>query len=292
MRKFFVLIAVAVLAVGLFSPAEAAKKKSVSISLNPAPGGTQSTYNDTSLDLSSSSAPKNTFTTIRAKVKGKGGRLAGKKVTVYATNMNSAARQRVSLGSAKIAKSGYITKRFNPGSGEGGTYKIEIVKKAGGGYKAKTKTFYIRTFEFVSLATFYDAAASTPGFVTSSPMERVGSGSKDYWSDSYALQGPGSAVYDVQGYKCFFFNLKIGVSATRGAEGGSYSLSQPSRGVIMGGSKTPGSGFDEPTKDQGKNISPTEPITISVAGSQATRFVLGNPKISCTFPTRETPTPF
>lgn len=291
MRKLLVLIAVAAMAFGLFSPAEAAKAKSVSISLNPSPSGKASTYNDTSLDLSSSIAPKNTFTTIRAKVKAKGGKLAGKKVTVYATNMNSAAKQRVSLGSAKIAKNGYITKRFTPGSGHGGTYKIEIVKKAGGGYKAKTKTFNIRVFEFVSLATFYDAAASTPGLVSAAPMEKVGSGSKDYWSDSYALQGPGTAVYDIQGYQCFFFNLKIGVSVNS-RTGGSYTVAQPGGGTIMAGTKAVGGGFDEPTKDQGKSIRSDLPMTVTIAGDQGTRFILGNPKISCTIPTRLAAAPF
>ncbi len=286
MRKVFIVMSVAVLALGLFSPAEAGHRRSFSISLNPAPAGTQPTYNDTSLDLSSSTAPKNTFTTIRAKVRG--GKVAGRKVTIYATNMNSVARERRSLGTAKIARNGYVSKRFAPAKGHAGTYKIEIVKGSGGGYRAKTKTFYIRTFEFVSLARFFDAAAST-GRIETVNRETVQS---TKWGESYALHGGATAVYTIQGYKCFFFNLKIGLSDTLSYGDGSYTVSQPARGLIMAGAKTQGSTYDEPTKTQGKSVRANEPFVISIAGTERARFVLGNPKISCTYPTNLAPTPF
>lgn len=283
MRKVLVLIGVAVLTLSLFSPAEAARKKSFSISLNPAPSGTATKYNDTSLDLSSSSAPKNTFTTIRGKVKG--GKVAGKSVRVYATNMNSQSRKRTSLGTAKISRSGYFTKRFTPRAGHAGTYKIEIVKKAGGGRRTKTKTFYIRVFEFMSLDRFYDAAASTPELITRFNSETRESVAGVRWTESYGLADGARVVYDIRGFRCFYFNLKIGVSDT--TEGrGSYRVYQPGRGTIMSDSMKAGETAKEPGKDRGKSIRATEPLLVTVAASEGTRFVLGNPKISCTMPTR------
>lgn len=282
MRKPLALLAVVTLALSLAAPADAARAKRYSISLGPSPSGTASTYNDTSLDLSSSTAPKNTRTTIRGKLKG--GKVKGKRVAVYATNLSTQSRTRVSLGSAKVDGKGYFTKAFVPTSGRAGVYRIDLVKAAGAGRTATTKSFTIRVFEFVSLARFFDAAAST-GTIETVNRETAG-GTK--WGETYALTGDATAVYAIAGYRCFFFNLKIGVSDVNLKDTtGTYRVYQPSQ-TIFGTTTSQGS-YDEPTKAQGKSVRGNESFMISVSGTDArgagTRFVLGNPKISCTYPT-------
>ncbi|MCD9199998.1 hypothetical protein [Aeromicrobium wangtongii] len=290
MRKTLVLLIASVVVLGLVSPAEAAKKsgkKSFSVSLSPKPTGTQKKYNDTSLDLSSRHAPVNTRTTIRGKVKG--GKVKGKKVAIYVTNMNTQARKRTFLGSAKIGKGGYFTKRFAPSKGHAGRYKIQIVKKAGSGRRAKTKTFYIRVYEWVSLSRFYDAAASTPGLARAD-KEPVGSRTNERWSVSYALPGASTAVFNPAGYGCVRFNLKLGVSTASRVDAAAYTVAQPGR-LLMAGTKTRGGGFDEPSRATSERIDPNLPLTVSNVGDPGSRLILGLPKMACLRPYKVAPAP-
>jgi hypothetical protein len=285
-RKTFVLLSAGFVLLGLFSPAQAAdtsaaSKKSFSVSLSPKPTGTQKKHNDTSLDLTSSTAPVNTRTTIRGKVKG--GSVKGKRVYLYATNLHSQARNRAYLGSARIGKGGYFSKGFSPTKGHAGTYKIEIVKKAGGGRHAKIKTFQIRVYEWVSLKMFYDAAASTPGLVERADKEPVGSRTDERWSTSYALAGGSTAVFNFSGYRCIRFNLKLGVSEISPGATASYAVGQPDR-TLMTGTKTRGGGFDEPTRSTSERINPNLPFTVSNTGDASSRLILGLPKVACMHP--------
>lgn len=287
MRKIFIVLAAVVVSLSLFTPAQAAKKssKSYSVSLSPRPSGTQRTYNDTSLDLTSSNAPVNTRTTIRGKVKG--GHVKGKKVAIYTTNMHSAAKKRTYLGSAKIGKGGYFKKKFSPDKGHAGTYKIEVVKKAGSGRAAKVKTFYIRVYEFVSLERFYDAAASSPG-VARADKEPVGSRTNERWSVSYALAGGQTAAFNFSGYRCIRFNLKVGVSINSAAGSTTYAIGQPDRG-LMSGAKSKGGGFDEPSRSTSEHINPNLPFTVTNTGDPSSRLILGLPKIACMMPYKVAP---
>ncbi|KAA1380222.1 hypothetical protein [Aeromicrobium fastidiosum] len=293
MRKIFVLLAAAVVVLGLFSPAEAARKKSFGVSLSPTPSGTQKTYNDTSLDLSSAHGEAHGRTTIRGRVKG--GKVVGKKVQVYATNMHSASRTRTSLGSARIGKGGVFTKAFKPANGHAGTYKIEVVKSAGGGRKAKVKTFSIRVYEWVSLSSFYQPAAST-GSVTVADKEQTGSGTNpnERWSTAYALTGDSTAVFSFAGYRCMRFNLKLALSQVSRVGDASYQVSQPGRG-IMAGALTKGGAYAEPTRAQSENIDPNAPFTVSVTDAEAgadARTILGLPKVACMWPYKVAAAPY
>lgn len=280
MRKLLIVLAAVVVAVGLFSPAEAAKKKSFSVSLSPQPTGTQKQYNDTSLDLTSSTAPVNTRTTIRGKVTG--GKVTGTKVYLYATNMHSQSKARTYLGSAKVDSKGYFAKKFTPSKGYAGTYKIDIVKKAGAGRSARTKTFYVRVYEWVSLERFYDAANSTPG-LERADKEPVGPRTNERWSISYALAGGSTAVFDFSGYRCIRFNLKLGVSVSSRVGSATYTVGQPDR-TIMSGSTSKGGGFDEPARGPSESINPALPFTVSNTGEAGSRMILGLPKVACMFP--------
>lgn len=295
MRKLLVLLAVAVVGLGLLSPAEAAsgKKKTYAVSLSPSPSGTQTRYNDTSLDLSSAHGPAHGRTTIRGKLRG--GKVVGKKVSVYATNMHSQARQRVRLGSARVGKGGYFTKSFTPSQGHAGTYKIEIVKRAGSGYKARTKVFYIRVFEWVSLSSFYRPAAST-GDVSPADKEQTGTGTNpnERWSTAYALTGDATAVFDFTGYRCMRFNLKLALSQRSPVGEATYRVSQPGRG-IMAGSLTTGGTYVEPTRAQSENIDPNAPFAVTVADTAAgadARTILGLPKVACMWPYKVAAAPY
>lgn len=292
MRKTIVLLTMAVLVLGLFSPAEAAKKssrKSFSVSLSPKPTGTQRTYNDTSLDLTSSNAPVNTRTIIRGRVKG--GKVAGKKVAIYATNMHTQARRRQYVGSARIGKGGYFSKRFAPAKGHAGTYRIQVVKKAGGGRRATTKTFHIRVYEWVSLQMFHDAPAGTPGLVGRADKEPVGPRTQDRWSVSYALAGGGTVAFNFAGYRCIRFNLKLGVSTSSAGDTATYTVAQPGR-ALMAGTKTRGGGFDEPGRATSESIDPNLPFTVSNTGPASSRLILGLPKVACLHPYKVAPAPW
>nr|MCW2727255.1 hypothetical protein [Aeromicrobium sp.] len=286
MRKLIVILAAVVISLGLFSPAEAKKSsnKSYSVSLSPKPTGTQRTYNDTSLDLTSSNAPINTRTTIRGKVKG--GKVKGKKVNIYVTNMHSQAKRRQYFGSARVNKKGYFSKKFAPKKGYAGTYKIEVVKKAGSGRSAKVKTFYIRVNEWVSLSRFHDAAASTPGGVVRADKEPVGPRTSERWSTSYAIAGGSTAVFNFSGFRCSRFNLKVGVSQSSAVGSTTYSIGQPDR-VLMSGAKS--GGFDEPSRSTSERINPNLPFTVSNTGDASSRMILGNPKAACMMPYKVAP---
>jgi hypothetical protein len=287
-RKLLVLLVALFVALGVFSPAEAAKKsskKSFSVSLSPKPTGTQKKFNDTSLDLTSSTAPVNTFTTIRGKVKG--GKVKGKKVAIYATNMHSQARKRTYLGSAQIGKGGYFSKRFAPDKGHAGTYKIQVVKKASGGRKAKIKTFYIRVYEWVSLERFHRPGSSSPNVVRAD-KEPVGTRTNERWSISYALAGGSTAAFDFSGFRCIRFNLKVGVSQSSPGSTASYTVAQPDR-TLMAGTKVKGGGFDEPTRSTSEHVNPNLPFTVTNTGDPSSRMILGLPKVACMMPYKVTP---
>ena len=293
MRKFLVLLAAAIVVLGLFSPAEAAKKpakkKSFSVSLSPRPTGTQKTYNDTSLDLDSAHGPSHGRTTIRGKVKG--GNVKGSKVSIYATNMHTQARNRTYLGSARVNSRGYFSERFSPSKGHAGTYRIDIVKKASGGRSADTKTFYIRVFEWISLDMFHDAASTTAGLVERADKEPVGPRTNERWSVSYALAGGSTAAFNFAGYRCIRFNLKVGVSESSSGGSTTYAVSQPGRS-IMSGAKSKGGGFDEPARSTSENINPNLPFTVSNTGDASSRMILGLPKAACMYPYKVTPAPW
>jgi hypothetical protein len=294
-RKFLVILAVAVLALGLFSPAQAAKKstKSYSVSLSPSPSGTQKKYNDTSLDLSSGHGPAWGQTIIRGRVKG--GNVKGKKVAIYATNLHTQAKKRAYLGSATIGKGGIFDKKFAPADGHAGLYKIEIVKAAGAGRKAKTKSFQIRVYEWNSLSYYFAPTLST-GQVERADKEQTGTGrnANERWSTSYALTGDSTATFDFRGYRCTRFNLKLALSQKSRVDAATYQVSQPGRSILSG-SLSRGGSYVEPNRPQSENVSADGLFSVTVSDAEAgadARTILGLPKAACLYPTKLAAAPY
>jgi len=282
MRKILIVIAALAVSIGMFSPAEAAQKKF-----------RVSGYSDNrKMDLDSSTGGNRT-TTIKGKVTG--ARVKGKKVYFYATNTHTAAQKRKYIGSAKLNKKGRFAKKFKPS--EGGSYRIEIIKKAGGGRAAGSKIITAHAYEWPSLSRFYDAAASNPdparALVGRADKEQTGNGrvASGRWSTSYAIQGTGSAVFSTGGYNCWRFNLKLAVSQSSPVSTGTFRISQGSR-VLASKTMSKGDAYWEPSRTLSERFDANQPFVVSIspeAGASdptAVRFVLGNPKASCTYPTR------
>jgi hypothetical protein len=275
-RKIMILVAALAVSIGMFSPAEAATKKY-----------SVSGYADNrKMDLDSSTGGNRT-TKIKGKVKG--GKLKGKKVAFYATNTRTAAQKRRYIGSATLSSKGGYSKLFKPS--EGGTYVIEVVKKAGSGRAAGSKKITVHAYEWPILSHFHDAAAST--LVSRADKEQTGSGrsSSERWSTSYAIQGTGSAVFTTGGYMCWRFNLKLAVSQSSRDSTGTFQISQGSR-VIARKTMSKGDRYWEPSRSLSETLHPELPFVVSVipeAGATdptAVRFILGNPKASCTYPSK------
>jgi hypothetical protein len=288
-RKVLVVLMAVATSVALFAPAEAAhRSRSFSIGAS---------VDNRKMDLDSSTGGNRT-TTISGRVRAGHAKLKGKKVRIYATNLQTRAATRRSLGTARLSSKGRFSKTFAPS--EGGIYRIEIVKGAGNGRRSTTRTITARAFEWPILDRFYSAAASNPDpsapLVVRSDKEQTGVGrtASARWSTSYAISSGGSAVFDLTGYGCWRFNLKLAVSQASRAESGTAVVSQGAR-VLAQVSLQRGGTYWEPSRSLSETLDPNLPFVVSVpavdpaSGSPAVRVVLGNPKASCTYPTRSTP---
>lgn len=289
MRKVLIILAALAVAAGMFSPAEAASKKKFSISAHA---------DNRKMDLDSSTGGNRT-TKITGRVKG--GKVKGKKVTLYVTNLDTVAKSRRYLGSAKLSSKGRFTTTFAPS--EGGSYLVEITKKAGGGRTTTTKQIRVQAFEWPLLKQFYNDAASNPDpatpvrLVQRADKEQTGTGrvSNERWALSYAIHGTGKAVFDIAGFRCWRFNLKLAVSQTSPRDSaGTFVITQGGTELARARMSW-GERFWEPSRSLSERLNPNAPFEVSiipdagVADPTAVRFVLGNPKASCTYPSRSTP---
>ena len=281
MRKVLIIaFAATCIAVALSNPAQARTTRHFSIGAHA---------DNRKMDLDSSTGGNRT-TNIVGRVKAKGVRLKGKKVRLYATNLHAAGSKRRALGSVKLSSKGRFKKSFAPS--EGGQYRIDIVKSSSGRVKGRTKSIVVRVYEWPLLDRFYSDAASNPDpsrrLVARADRELTGSGA--YWGQSYAIVSGGSAVFDIRGYQCWRFNMKIGVSQQSRASEGVAVVSQGGRElarVAVGKG-----GFWEPSRALSETLSPDLPLVVSspavdeANGAPVARLVLGNPKASCTYPSR------
>jgi hypothetical protein len=286
-----VLLAALAVSVGMFSPAEAASKSKKRFSIS-------AHVDNRKMDLDSSTGGNRT-TKIIGKVRG--GKVKGKKVQIYVTNTDTAAQSRRFLRSVKLNSKGRFSTTFKPS--EGGTYLIDITKKAGSGRKTTTKRIKAEAFEWPLLKQFYNDAASNPNpaspirLVQRADKEQTGTGRahNERWSLAYAIHGTGKAVFNTAGFKCWRFNLKLAVSQKSPRDSaGTFVISQ-------GGSELArarmawGERFWEPSRALSERLNPNLPFEVSVlpdagvSDPTAVRFVLGNPKASCTYPGRSTP---
>ncbi|NRQ48881.1 hypothetical protein [Aeromicrobium stalagmiti] len=303
MRKLFILLAAAAVAIGVLSPAEAAG--TYKISLDPAPAGKTSTtksYNDTALDVSEDTDDGRQKTTIRGRVSG--GPVKGQRVVIYATNTNLADAPRVRLGSATLSSSGVFTKAFSPGHDHAGVYRIEIVKAASGDVAGTTKTFRIRVFQFVEMRNVYDTDASvraSRGGVGEADKEKFGRNS--IYGQSYFINGDSRAVFRTAGYNCMQLNFKIGISH-QSKVGGKFAVLLNSDTLVSTRSMSKGQRHYEPSRTTQKKMRSSADVTVRVSrysdgdpdtvdDQRRLRYVLGRPMASCTYPVvgQAVPTP-
>jgi hypothetical protein len=282
-RKALVVLLAVGMAVAVISPAEARTARHFTVSAHA---------DNRKMDLDSSTGGNRT-TNIVGRVKAKGVRLKGKKVRVYATNLHAVDRTRRSLGSARLSSKGRFSKKFAPS--EGGQYRIDVVKASSGRVKGRTRSIVVGVYEWPLLDRFYRDAASNPDpsrrLVARSDRELTASGA--YWGLSYAIGSGGSAVFDISGYGCWRFNMKLGIAQSSRASEGTAVVSQGGRELAR---VTIGrGGFWEPSRSVSESLSADLPLVVSTPavdtanGAPAVRLVLGNPKASCTFPGATTP---
>lgn len=233
---------------------------------------------DKTLDLTSDDG-SNRSTVIKGRVKG--GKVKGTKVRIYASNTSARNQAFRYIGSDRLSSSGRFARKWKPK--DGGSYVVKVVKPRGAGRAEGSDTTRVNVFQFVSLADFYEPAAS--GAVRR--VDKAGSIGGQNWSIAYLLEPGSSAVFTTQGYRCFRINFKIGVSdaAPQGSTG-SFRVAQGSR-TILSGSHARGSAFVQPTTTQQKRMLADRPVTVSATGDAP--LVLGLPKVACTYPTRSTP---
>jgi hypothetical protein len=283
-RKVLVIAFTATcIAVAVSHPAEARTPRHFSIGAHA---------DNHKMDLDSSTGGNRT-TNIVGRVTAKGVRLKGKKVRLYATNLHTASHPRRSLGSAKLTSRGRFTKVFAPA--EGGQYRIDIVKSSSGRVKGRTKSIAVSVYEWPMLDRFYRDGASNPdpAQVRVARADRELTGSGAYWGMSYAIGSGGSAVFDISGYRCWRFNMKIGVSQLSRASEGVAVVSQGGRELARVAVNK--AGFWEPSRAVSETLNPDLPLVVSspavdeTSGAPAARLVLGNPKASCTYPGHTTP---
>lgn len=283
MRKVLFAVVATGLSLALVSPAEAKTSRHFSIGAHA---------DNRKMDLDSSTGGNRT-TNIVGRVKAKGVKLKGKKVRLYATNLHTAGGGRRSLGSVKLTSKGRFSKKFAPA--EGGQYRIDIVKSSSGRVKGRTKSIVVGVYEWPLLDRFYRDDASNPDparrLVGRADRELTSSGA--YWGMSYAIGSGGSAVFDISGFRCWRFNMKIGISQLSRASEGTAVVSQGGRELAR--ITLDRGGFWEPSRAVSETLSSDLPLVVSAPavdeanGAPAARFVLGNPKASCTYPGRTTP---
>lgn len=228
---------------------------------------------DNKLDLTSHDG-SNRSTHIKGRVKG--GKVAGKKVYIYASNTSARDQRYRYIGSDKLSSSGRFDKKWKPK--DGGNYRIKVVKKASSGKRAGEDLTRVYVFKFVTLAHHFAGGAGVER------RDRDGRVGGHYWLTSYEIPAGSSATFATQGYSCFRINFKIGVSDRVGGSG-SYRISQGGR-TIKAGSLSRGDRYVEPTKRESKRMRAGDPVVVTASG---TSFVLGNPKAACTYPTRTAP---
>lgn len=230
------------------------------------------TSTDDKLDLTSHDG-SNRSTRIKGRVTG--GKVRGKEVYLYASNTSARNQQFRYIGSDRLSSAGRFDKRWKPK--DGGTYLVKVVKRRGSGRAEGVDLTRVYVYKFTNLARF-DANGGNPGVRR---VDKAGRVRGQNWSTAYEIDGGTTATFSTQGYACFRINFKIGVSdAARGS--GSYRIRQGGT-TIKRGTLSHGDRFVEPTKTQTKRMRAGRPVSVDVTG---TRFILGNPKAACTYPSR------
>lgn len=290
-RKLLVLIAFSALLASGVTPAQAAS--SDKIRLDPAPKiKPKGRYNDISLDLTEGGKKSNRSTTIRGRISG--GNVKGQRVTIYATNTNLANPRRTKLGTVRLSSKGVFTKRFAPRRNHAGRYKIEIVKPARGRTPARTRTLYINAYQFVDMKHFYDAGtpSAQAGLVGPSNRERFANGT--YYRQAFFANGGSEIVFNTAGYNCIAMLFKTGISYERSRVGGTFSVVLRSSAgevtLVPRRSMDRGQRLYEPSKRIQKRMRASRNFVFRVDASSAVsdqrelRYVLGRPRVACTYP--------
>lgn len=302
MRKLLILPIAFIVMAGLMSPAEAASKRySLSVKDRAYEYISKGKYRSQPV-IDVSSGHQRDYVKISGRVKR--GPVKGKSVRIYATNTNDPRRAKNKyVGKAKLSKSGKYSKKIKPP--RGGRWKYTVKIASSGKYKGRSASTSIDAYHW----TFAHEFPSSPrvSLQVGEGREYVGPdvrrGRKVYsgtrWGNQFAMNGGSTVTFNLSPYRCKKITFKTGVSdeTPDEARSGQIRFSQGSRTLAAPRMTLNQEPFD--AGGSGKyatsvrnSLKPNRALTITVPATAATseepapqvRFIVGNPKLFCTFP--------
>ncbi len=306
MRKTVILLATAALALGLFTPTAASaksKRYSISVSVSVYTHADRKITKMKVIDVSRDHEKDK----VRLTGKVKRGPVKGQRVRVYAVNTDDSRKKR-NLGTVKLSRGGKFVVWHHPP--RGGRWRYEIVKASSGRYKGTTKRVHVDAFHWTYLHELADVRSMR---LTGDRREYVGPRTRadrlgTRWTEELVFGGSSAVTFPTAAYRCKKISLKAGisnntednvVSGTMSFLGGSTVLKR----LTMSKGQAPfdNAGNDSASKRFRDSLKPNRNLTVQVAapvfapvdpdaGSTVTndltdlRFILGNAKVFCTFP--------
>jgi hypothetical protein len=232
----------------------------------------------------------------------KGGPTKGKYLRIYATNTNDPKyRKNTQIAKIKLPKSGKFKHKVRPPRGGRWKYTAKINKS--GKYRAASRTTTMDAFHWTHLYELTDIDG-TPGVTIQRDDDRdyVGRGSAEKrWGDQFALDGGASVTFKTRAYRCKKLSLKTGVSQNtpHNAQSGRIEFVQ-NRKVVASKSMRNGdphfdaAGSDSAARKFRDSITSKHDVTMRAITTDPeaeqtdpkakVRFIVGNSKAFCTFP--------
>lgn len=296
MRKLLILPIAMLVVAGLVSPAEAASKSySLTVKDRAYEYVSPGKYRDQP-DIDVSSGHSRDYVLISGRVKR--GPVKGKSVRIYATNTNDPKyAKNTYVGKAKLSKKGKFSKRVKPPRGGRWQYKVVIAKS--GRYKSKSKIATVDAFHWTNFSELR-STQGIPGIEWQYGADRDVSGPNrnglegSRWTNQLAMFGGSAVTFPTKAYRCRKVTVKVGVSDETPDESqtGTFQLVQngaAKASFTMTKNQTPfdGSGSDSRAKKFRDSVTDKRDMTLrvlSTAPNPQVKFIIGNPKAFCTFP--------
>ncbi len=244
----------------------------------------------------------------------KRGPTKGRYVKIYATNTNDPEyRKNTYLGRIKLGSSGKFSKKIRPP--HGGRWKYRVTIASSGRYKSASRTTTLDAFHWTFLHELTNLA-NVPGITEQRDGEReyvgpdvTSSSGRVYpgtrWGSQFAIEGGSLVTFKTRSYRCKKLTLKTGISdeTPARARSGRIEFLQNSKVLVnldMTWNQRPfdASGNDAAAVRFRNIISASHDVTVRVptsglapepteeSGEPApeVRFIVGNAKAFCTFP--------
>jgi hypothetical protein len=237
-----------------------------------------------------------------------GGPVSGKSVHIYRVNTTAPSydptKAPTDLGTTKLSSSGKYSMTDHPP--RGGYWIYTATKSASGGNA--TKTHHLWVYQWDSMGVFYDDGAlnlpdadtnlvghQKTGLPSAAKLQGTPNGSdKGRYDDAYWVDGGGSLVINSVGNRCKGVTFHIGVSAKHEDEVDnsinfkytvykgekavfSHRMHQGDPMYVM--TQADRKSFGEQNADGNFRLK-----VDAVEGQDKLRFVVGTPKIACTYP--------